>query len=154
MILIRPTVRGGTELAFPSGDTRAGTVLMCFSVLLAGGIWYVSAWPVGFLLAMLHFGLLPCFLLVIALKFWFGKETVTIENGTVTFRSGVLGIRWTRHILCMDIAEVKMVKVPTCYEVRVVCRDGLIRRAATCLRNQEDAVATVAEIKRAVGINR
>jgi hypothetical protein len=157
MIDSQPTVRGGLELTFrPEGRFRSATVLTIFALLLLGGLaWLARPFSLeGFLLGLFHFGVFPAGLALIALKFWLGKERVTIESGTVTIQSSVLGLGKTRRIPCREVIAVKASGTGTSYEIHVVVNDGRKWPAATSIRTQNDAVSAADAMMRAITVGR
>lgn len=98
--------------------------------------------------------MLPAALVVLALKFWFGSERVTIENGEVVTRSSMLRVGKTRRIPCRDVMAVKVTGAGTNYEIQVVSNDGRKWSALTSIRSRDDAVWAADEMKRAIRIGR
>lgn len=157
--VVQPTNAGGLEFVFPAARNPAlaagfTLIFLIFSVALYYLLVYSRSIYIGFL-----FSVACAVLLFVVTMFWFLRQRVTIENGSVTIRSSVLGIARTQQIPCAGISDLKLnIGVQSgrgsgtpYYYIQFMCRDGRKRTAGRQIRNKREAVWVMNQMKKAIG---
>jgi hypothetical protein len=154
-IQMRIGPRGGTEFVFPA-VRNIGPALgfAAFLAIWAGSIWLMVRLgaPIFFPVVFGAFGLL---LFVLALDIWLVSSRVLIEGGTVTIRSGILGIARTRRIPSSEISDVRLAigmqsGGTAFYEVKLVLSGGRAITVGQNIRDKREAEWLAAEMKRRI----